>query len=151
VLFFAEAEFPWMREDLACLGGGAATPSDAAGDRAAVGALAEALATGTPARRSLYSVAALRARRRADAGGSALPSGPAPSGPAPSAPVACALYYDDAYVDLGLAEETLGLEGGRGPTRRWVDSEYMHSGLREDGAKIFDRLLGMCRGRVPEF
>jgi hypothetical protein len=31
----------------------------------------------------------------------------------------------------------------------WSTSEYMHSGIRDDGAKIFERLLGMARGSIP--
>lgn len=30
----------------------------------------------------------------------------------------------------------------------WVTNRYQHSGLREDGDKILDTLLGMVRGEI---
>lgn len=52
------------------------------------------------------------------------------------------------YVDFDLAQETAsGLKG----LRQWITNEYMHSGIREDGPKIFDTLLGMTRGSRPVF
>ena len=33
--------------------------------------------------------------------------------------------------------------------RQWVTSEYMHSGIRDDGARIFEHLLAMVRGSLP--
>jgi hypothetical protein len=30
----------------------------------------------------------------------------------------------------------------------WVTSEYEHNGLRADGERILDRLLGIARGAV---
>lgn len=30
----------------------------------------------------------------------------------------------------------------------WVTNEYRHSGIRDDGARIFERLLGMARNVV---
>ena len=33
--------------------------------------------------------------------------------------------------------------------RQWVTSEYMHSGIRDDGARIFEHLLAMVRGNLP--
>ena len=35
--------------------------------------------------------------------------------------------------------------------RQYITNEYMHSGLRDDGPHIFERLLGMTRGTVPLF
>lgn len=55
-------------------------------------------------------------------------------------PTAAALYYNDMYVDLDLAMET----ADRVPNLNvWVTSEFEHSGLRTDGARILDRLFGM--------
>ncbi len=55
-------------------------------------------------------------------------------------PAAAALYYNDMYVDLELAMETVA----RVPNFEvWVTSEFEHSGLRTDGAHILDRLLAM--------
>lgn len=62
-------------------------------------------------------------------------------------PSAAALYYNDMYVDLGLAMETVA----RVPNLEvWVTSEYEHNGLRVDGARILDRLLGMLPRVAPE-
>jgi pimeloyl-ACP methyl ester carboxylesterase len=60
-------------------------------------------------------------------------------------PCAAAIYADDAYVDRAFSEETTRLV----PTMRpWVTNEYEHNGLRADGARILDRLIGLARGRV---
>jgi len=60
-------------------------------------------------------------------------------------PAAAAVYVDDPYVDMGLSLETVD----RIPSMRaWVTNEYLHNGLRADGERILDRLLGMVRGRV---
>ena len=53
-------------------------------------------------------------------------------------PAAAALYYDDMYVDLNLAMESVE----RIPNLNvWVTNEYEHDGLRMDGERILDRLL----------
>lgn len=61
-------------------------------------------------------------------------------------PVASATYYEDLYVDFQLAQETASKIQG---IRQWVTNEYMHSGVRDDGARILERLLGMVRGSIP--
>lgn len=33
--------------------------------------------------------------------------------------------------------------------RQWVTNEYAHSGIRDDGARIFEQLLAMTRGSIP--
>ncbi len=58
-------------------------------------------------------------------------------------PVACASYVEDAFVDYALAEATARTIDG---ARTWATNEYMHSGVREDGGRIFERLLAMARG-----
>ncbi len=55
-------------------------------------------------------------------------------------PTAAVLYYHDMYVDLGLAMETVRHVPN---LNTWVTSEYEHNGLRMDGARILDRLIGM--------
>jgi hypothetical protein len=60
-----------------------------------------------------------------------------------SVPVAAASYVEDMYVDFDLAAETAAAIRG---CRVWSTSEYRHSGIRDDGARIFERLLGMARG-----
>lgn len=60
-------------------------------------------------------------------------------------PAAAAVYVDDPYVDPGLSLATVE----RVPSMRaWVTNEYLHNGLRADGERILDRLIGMVRGRV---
>jgi len=52
---------------------------------------------------------------------------------------ACAIYHDDMYVDRELSLEVLDkLLVGVEP---WITNEYQHSGLRDAGAIIFDKLL----------
>ncbi|KAL9234498.1 hypothetical protein vseg_009367 [Gypsophila vaccaria] len=63
-------------------------------------------------------------------------------------PVAATLYYDDLYVNFKLAMETADHISG---IRRWITNEYMHSGLRDDGSRVFDQLMGMMNGKKPLF
>ncbi len=60
-------------------------------------------------------------------------------------PSAAAIYAEDAYVDRVFSEETARLVPGMRP---WVTNEYEHNGLRADGARILDRLIGLVRGRL---
>jgi hypothetical protein len=57
-------------------------------------------------------------------------------------PVAAATYLEDMYVDYNLAQETVAAVGGM---RQWITNEYKHSGIRDDGCRIVDRLLAMVR------
>lgn len=60
-------------------------------------------------------------------------------------PCAAAIYADDAYVPRVFSEETARLI----PTMRpWVTSEFEHNGLRVDGGRILDRLIGLARGTL---
>lgn len=61
-------------------------------------------------------------------------------------PVASATYVEDMYVDFNLAQGTAGHIQG---IRQWMTNEFMHSGVRDDGARIFEQLLGMTRGSIP--
>ena len=62
---------------------------------------------------------------------------------------AAAVYYDDFYVDFDCSMKLLQ---DNGPLARgchvYVTNEYQHSGLRDDGAKIFAKLHGMALGHV---
>ena len=60
-------------------------------------------------------------------------------------PCAAAIYTHDAFVDRGFSEETADLLPGM---RRWVTDEYHHNGLRTDGARVLDRLIGLARGML---
>lgn len=60
-------------------------------------------------------------------------------------PCAAAVYADDAYVDRSFTEQTAAVI----PTlRMWLTNEYDHNGLRADGERILDRLIGLARDRV---
>lgn len=61
-------------------------------------------------------------------------------------PAAAAVYAEDAYVDRAFSEETVSLVPS---LRAWVTNEYEHNGLRADGERVLDRLIGMARGVVP--
>lgn len=58
-------------------------------------------------------------------------------------PVAAAVYLDDMYVDPGFSLQTAAAVRG---ARTWVTNEHQHSGLRDDGAAVLDRLLRLARG-----
>ncbi|KAG2483829.1 hypothetical protein HYH03_017352 [Edaphochlamys debaryana] len=60
-------------------------------------------------------------------------------------PVAALSYFEDLYVDYRMSEETAASIKG---LKLWVTNEYRHSGIRDDGVRIFDRLLGMARNAV---
>jgi len=59
-------------------------------------------------------------------------------------PVAAVQYYDDPYVDLGLA---LGAADQVGSTQVWITNEYLHDGLRVAGDVILPRLMDLAAGR----
>jgi hypothetical protein len=63
-------------------------------------------------------------------------------------PVACASYVEDMFVDFDLAAETASRIGKYG-ARVWSTSEYMHSGIREDGGRILKKLMEMARDEEP--
>ena len=58
-------------------------------------------------------------------------------------PCAAAIYADDPFVDRTFSEQTADLLPGM---RRWLTDEYLHNGLRSDGARVLDRLIGLARG-----
>jgi pimeloyl-ACP methyl ester carboxylesterase len=60
-------------------------------------------------------------------------------------PAAAAIYAEDPYVERAFSEETAALVSGLRP---WVNDEYLHNGLRADGARILGRLLDLTRGRA---
>ena len=61
-------------------------------------------------------------------------------------PVACASYVEDMFVDFDLAADTAAKISG---ARVWSTSEYMHSGIRENGALIVSKLLSYTRDEDP--
>jgi len=60
-------------------------------------------------------------------------------------PCAAAIYAEDAFVDRRFSEQTADLLPGM---RRWLTDEYHHNGLRVDGERVLDRLIGLARGTL---
>jgi pimeloyl-ACP methyl ester carboxylesterase len=60
-------------------------------------------------------------------------------------PCAAAIYADDPFVDRELSHRTADLLPGM---RRWLTDEYLHNGLRSDGGRVLDRLIGLVRGTL---
>ena len=60
-------------------------------------------------------------------------------------PVAATIYVHDLYVERAFAEETAAAIRG---LRTWITDEYVHNGLRADGARVLDRLIDLARGRA---
>ena len=58
-------------------------------------------------------------------------------------PVAAASYLEEIFVDFNLAQETAQSIQG---IRQLVTSEFLHDGIKENGAAIFEKLLSMARG-----
>ncbi len=60
-------------------------------------------------------------------------------------PTVAATYLEDMYVDYEAAQASAAHVQG---LRQWVTNEYRHSGIRDDGGRIFERLLGLARDCV---
>jgi len=60
-------------------------------------------------------------------------------------PAVAAVYYDDMYVPRVLSEQTVKQVRG---LRAWVTNEYEHGGIRDEGQRVLDRLLGMLHGTI---
>ncbi|PNH03496.1 Proline iminopeptidase [Tetrabaena socialis] len=60
-------------------------------------------------------------------------------------PAAALSYLEDLYVDYNLSMETAASIQG---LKLWVTNEYRHSGIRDDGTRVFDRLLGLVRNAI---
>jgi pimeloyl-ACP methyl ester carboxylesterase len=58
-------------------------------------------------------------------------------------PVAAAVYAEDPYVEAAFSLETADLVRGM---RVWLTNEYVHNGLRADGAVILGRLIDLAHG-----
>jgi hypothetical protein len=61
---------------------------------------------------------------------------------------ASAVYYEDMYVDF---DECMKVAARGGPLEKckvYVTNEYQHSGIRDGGAAIFNKLHGMATGSV---
>lgn len=60
-------------------------------------------------------------------------------------PCAAAIYAEDAFVDRTFSMETADRLPGMW---RWLTDEYHHNGLRVDGERVLDRLIGLARGTI---
>lgn len=117
-LFSGEMVFPWMSEDYAELQGVGLT------------AMAEALATKTDWS-PLYDSDHMR---------KVLSDG--------TSRAAAAVYYGDMYVDFDSCAKVTARDGPLENCKVWVTNDYQHSGLRDAGASIFKKLLGMANGSI---
>eukprot|EP00316_Scyphosphaera_apsteinii_P008187 CAMPEP_0119301888 /NCGR_PEP_ID=MMETSP1333-20130426/3591_1 /TAXON_ID=418940 /ORGANISM="Scyphosphaera apsteinii, Strain RCC1455" /LENGTH=460 /DNA_ID=CAMNT_0007304095 /DNA_START=88 /DNA_END=1470 /DNA_ORIENTATION=- len=61
-------------------------------------------------------------------------------------PVAALVSYEDVYVERSFSEETASLLGER--AQLWITNEFQHSGLRDEPAVVFERLLAMSKGEL---
>lgn len=60
-------------------------------------------------------------------------------------PIVAAVYYDDMYVETGYTEHSARNIAN---SKLWITNEYDHDGIRQDGARILDRLLQMLHGEI---
>jgi len=118
VLFFGEMVFPWMSEDYAELRG--------VGLSAVANALAKKTDWGP-----LFDAAKMR---------SALVDG--------KCKAAAAIYHEDMYVEFDACMKVIARGGPLEKCKPYVTNEFQHSGLRDDGAKIFAKLFGMATGGI---
>lgn len=118
VLFFGEMIFPWMTEDYDQCGG--------LGCTALANALAKKKDWGP-----LYDGDHMRA---------VLEDGRSRS--------AAAVYYEDMYVDFDLSMKVASRGGPLEKCKVYITNDYQHSGIRDDGAAIFNKLHGMATGSI---
>ena len=57
--------------------------------------------------------------------------------------IAAACYYEDMFVSFDLSQETLQKVGS---TRQYITNEYLHDGIREQGALILEKLFQITHG-----
>ena len=60
-------------------------------------------------------------------------------------PTACAVYYNDMFVNTRFSRETIDLVPNM---RGWFTSEYEHCGIRADGERVLSRLIDLARGEI---
>ena len=63
-----------------------------------------------------------------------------------TAPVAALVSYEDIYVERAFSEATASLLGERAAL--WITNEFQHSGLKDEPAVVFERLLAMSKGEL---
>lgn len=62
-------------------------------------------------------------------------------------PVACACFDTSPFALAGCDDLQATASAIKG-LRVWQTSEYRHTGIRDDGTRIFDRLLAMARNVI---
>jgi hypothetical protein len=64
---------------------------------------------------------------------------------------AAAVYLEDMYVEFEASMKVSARDGPLGKCKVYVTNEYQHSGLRDNGAALFNKLHGMAKGatRTP--
>jgi pimeloyl-ACP methyl ester carboxylesterase len=61
---------------------------------------------------------------------------------------AAAVYYDDMYVEFDACVKVAARGGPLEKCKLYITNEYQHSGLRDDGSKLFSKLYGMATGTI---
>jgi pimeloyl-ACP methyl ester carboxylesterase len=61
---------------------------------------------------------------------------------------AAAVYHGDMYVDFDSCMKVTARGGPLEKCKVWVTNDYQHSGLRDDGAMIFEKLYNMATGSI---
>ncbi len=61
---------------------------------------------------------------------------------------AAAVYYEDMYVDFDHSMAVAARGGPLQDCKLYITNEYQHSGVRDDGASIFNKLHGMASGTI---
>jgi hypothetical protein len=120
ILFFGEMIFPWMADDYGELNGVGAK------------ALAHVLAN-SESWSPLYNGEQMRARLDKKTGTSS---------------ASAAVYFDDMYVDFVCSMKVAARGGPLEQCKLYITNDYQHSGLRDDGAKLFAKLHGMATGSI---
>ena len=55
-------------------------------------------------------------------------------------PIACAVYYEDMYVDFNLCMQ---MARPIANAKLWITNEYYHSAIRDNGEEIINKLMDM--------
>eukprot|EP00804_Cyclotella_cryptica_P018811 CCRYP_018690-RA/>CCRYP_018690-RA protein AED:0.24 eAED:0.31 QI:0/0/0/1/1/1/2/0/734 len=66
----------------------------------------------------------------------------------PKTKAAAAVYYDDMYVDFDCSVKLVRRGNPLEGVKVWITNEYQHSGLRDDGANIVEKLVGIAKGSI---
>ena len=61
---------------------------------------------------------------------------------------AAAVYYEDMYVNFDQCMKVTARGGPLEDCKVYITNEYQHSGVRDNGAEIFNKLHGMATGSI---